>query len=182
METRITPRVKTHKAWRVVRVCGPGREQPAGATSVCQSLIPGRSAGDDAVHALQHIFPMTGLSWRRTRLKRGLAARLSSCIRDRGNVGGSPTPGNHTAETALAGWGARIRTWEWRNQNPYSSPDLSGRISKNRGFAPNHIKRLAVASKSRSCPAISPGCGESTPFTREGSQVQSLSRPPCISY
>jgi len=103
METRITPRVKTHKAWRVVRVCGPGREQPAGATSVCQSLIPGRSAGDDAVHALQHIFPMTGLSWRRTRLKRGLAARLSSCIRDRGNVGGSPTPGNHTAETALAG-------------------------------------------------------------------------------
>jgi hypothetical protein len=22
------------------------------------------------------------------------------------------------AETALAGWGARIRTWEWRNQNP----------------------------------------------------------------
>src|SRR5712691_2826070 len=34
------------------------------------------------------------------------------------NVGGSPTPGNHHAETGLAGWGARIRTWEWRNQNP----------------------------------------------------------------
>src|SRR5713101_2663991 len=48
--------------------------------------------------------------------KLGLAARLSSCIRDRGNVGGSPTPGNHTAETAMAGWGARIRTWEcWKN-------------------------------------------------------------------
>jgi hypothetical protein len=28
------------------------------------------------------------------------------------NVGGFPTPGNNTAETALAGWGARIRTWE----------------------------------------------------------------------
>jgi hypothetical protein len=28
----------------------------------------------------------------------------------------SPTPGND-AETALVGWGARIRTWEWRNQN-----------------------------------------------------------------
>jgi hypothetical protein len=25
-----------------------------------------------------------------------------------------PTPGNHTAETGLAGWGARIRTWECR--------------------------------------------------------------------
>ena len=36
----------------------------------------------------------------------------------RRNVGGSPTPGTHDAETALAGWGARIRTWEWRNQNP----------------------------------------------------------------
>jgi hypothetical protein len=35
-----------------------------------------------------------------------------------GNVGGSPTPGNHTAETALAGWGGRIRTSIWRNQNP----------------------------------------------------------------
>src|SRR5712691_11900042 len=34
------------------------------------------------------------------------------------NVGGSPTPGNHYEETGLAGWGARIRTWEWRNQNP----------------------------------------------------------------
>jgi hypothetical protein len=30
----------------------------------------------------------------------------------RRDVGGSPTPGNHTAETGLAGWGARIRTWE----------------------------------------------------------------------
>src|SRR5712691_9790555 len=26
------------------------------------------------------------------------------------NVGGSPTPGNHDAETGLAGWGIRIRT------------------------------------------------------------------------
>jgi hypothetical protein len=33
-----------------------------------------------------------------------------------GNGGDSPTPGNHTAETGLAGWGARIRTWKWRNQ------------------------------------------------------------------
>jgi hypothetical protein len=26
--------------------------------------------------------------------------------------------GNHTAESGLAGWGARIRTSVWRNQNP----------------------------------------------------------------
>src|SRR6267154_3964511 len=41
-----------------------------------------------------------------------------------GNVGGSPTPGNHTAETALAGWGGRIRTSAWRNQNPQKSFDM----------------------------------------------------------
>ena len=44
--------------------------------------------------------------------------RPDGCGLTRRNVGGSPAPGNHTAETALAGWGARIRTWEWRNQNP----------------------------------------------------------------
>jgi hypothetical protein len=44
--------------------------------------------------------------------------RLARTSLSRGNVGGFPTPGNHTAETGLAGWGARIRTWEWRNQNP----------------------------------------------------------------
>src|SRR5258705_8630208 len=36
--------------------------------------------------------------------------RPAHCPLTFGNVGGSPTPGNHTAETALAGWGARIRT------------------------------------------------------------------------
>ncbi len=37
----------------------------------------------------------------------------------RRNVGGSPTPGTHDAETALAGWGARIRTSEWRIAHPH---------------------------------------------------------------
>jgi hypothetical protein len=46
------------------------------------------------------------------------------------STGGSPTPGNHTAETGLAGWGARIRTWEWRNQNPPVSHFLSTVILK----------------------------------------------------
>src|SRR5260370_26596503 len=44
--------------------------------------------------------------------------RPAHCPLTLGNVGGSPTPGNHTAETALACWGARIRTWGWRNQRP----------------------------------------------------------------
>src|SRR6266849_2956416 len=46
---------------------------------------------------------------------------IAHCPLTLGNVGGSPTPGNHTAETGLAGWGARIRTWEWRNQNPQNA-------------------------------------------------------------
>src|SRR5712671_2034064 len=50
--------------------------------------------------------------------------RPAHCPLTLGNVGGSPTPGNHTAETALAGWGARIRTWEWRNQNPQKAFDM----------------------------------------------------------
>src|SRR4051812_36923939 len=33
-------------------------------------------------------------------------------------------------ETRLAGWGARTRTWEWRNQNPGDSPYFSDRIPK----------------------------------------------------
>src|SRR5713101_1695327 len=50
--------------------------------------------------------------------------RPAHCPLTLGNVGGSPTPGNHTAETALAGWGGRIRTSEWRNQNPQEAFDM----------------------------------------------------------
>src|SRR5258708_32978482 len=58
--------------------------------------------------------------------------RPAHCPLALGNVGGPRTPGNHTAETGLAGWGARIRTWEWRNQNPPVSPLISRIILKNR--------------------------------------------------
>src|SRR6266478_839798 len=51
---------------------------------------------------------------------------------NRRNVGGSPTPGTHDAETALAGWGARIRTWEWRNQNPLHLSRLTRRVGNRR--------------------------------------------------
>jgi hypothetical protein len=35
-----------------------------------------------------------------------------------GNVASSQSSVTLPEETAVAGWGARIRTWEWRNQNP----------------------------------------------------------------
>jgi hypothetical protein len=55
-------------------------------------------------------------------------------------------------ETGLGGWGARIRTWEWRNQNPDGSPDLSERIPKNCGnSASNRINRLGVISQRKTC-------------------------------
>jgi hypothetical protein len=38
-----------------------------------------------------------------------------------GNIGGSPTPRNHTAETRLAGWGERIRTSELQKLRPSNS-------------------------------------------------------------
>ena len=37
----------------------------------------------------------------------------------RGNVGDSHPRGNKTPETGLPGWGGRIRTSAWRNQNPF---------------------------------------------------------------
>src|SRR5271156_4642737 len=35
-----------------------------------------------------------------------------------GQVDTSPIAGNPCAESTMAGWGARIRTWKWRNQSP----------------------------------------------------------------
>ena len=44
--------------------------------------------------------------------------RLRRASLIRGNIGGSHTPGIRIVETTVAGWGGRIRTSEWRNQNP----------------------------------------------------------------
>src|SRR6266404_6728185 len=62
--------------------------------------------------------------------------RPAHCPLTLGNVGGSPTPGNHTAETGLAGWGTRIRTWEWRNQTCCSTQALEQRCPMDQSFAP----------------------------------------------
>src|SRR6266851_4475403 len=60
---------------------------------------------------------------------------IAHCPLTLGNVGGSPTPGNHTAETALAGWGGRIRTSVWRNQNPLHLVEADFVASANRRAA-----------------------------------------------
>jgi hypothetical protein len=46
------------------------------------------------------------------------ANRVGRARLTRGNVGGSRQQGNDTPETRLPGWGGRIRTSAWRNQNP----------------------------------------------------------------
>ncbi len=85
--------------------------------------------------------------------------RPAHCPLTLGNVGGSPTPGNHTAETGLAGWGARIRTWEcrirtweWRNQNPPVPPLISTVILKNRRNSIRHRHRVCRFSRSPASP------------------------------
>src|SRR6185503_3296162 len=69
-------------------------------------------------------------------------ARVRPTPRD---IGTSATQGKCGARTGLAGWGARIRTWEWRNQNPLpyhlATPQL-GRWRRN-------IVAWAVESKGR---------------------------------
>src|SRR5262249_19417333 len=54
----------------------------------------------------------------------------------RGIAGISSTGPQLTGETRLPGWGARIRTWEWRNQNPLpyhlATPQQYRRVAANR--------------------------------------------------
>ncbi len=54
----------------------------------------------------------------RTEIRKITDQRLGSTRVTRGNVGDSPQRGNKTPETGLPGWGGRIRTSAWRNQNP----------------------------------------------------------------
>jgi hypothetical protein len=56
-----------------------------------------------------------------------------------GNVGGSHTPGCCIVETALAGWGGKIRTSAWRNQNPTNSHFQSEHIL----MCINHLARTS---------------------------------------
>src|SRR5229473_8221155 len=57
--------------------------------------------------------------------------RPAHCPLTRGNVGGPHTAGNDGAETALVGWGERIRTSELQKRRP--SPPLTVRCHSARG-------------------------------------------------
>ena len=50
----------------------------------------------------------------------------------------------------MAGWGARIRTWEWRNQNPLpyhlATPQ---QVPENRGQLSSRAARRTIAAPTR---------------------------------
>jgi hypothetical protein len=54
----------------------------------------------------------------RTEMAKIAGQRLGHANLTRGNVADSHTPRNNTPETRPPGWGGRIRTSAWRNQNP----------------------------------------------------------------
>src|SRR5258706_14765294 len=51
-------------------------------------------------------------------------------------------PKERTMARRLGGWGARIRTWEWRNQNPLAPPSGAGQ-PKSRATSPRTARRNA---------------------------------------
>src|SRR5712671_1377959 len=91
--------------------------------------------------------------------------RPAHCPLTLGNVGGSPTPGNHAAETGLTGWRARIRTWEWRNQNPQKAFDmLRKRPLICKGFSGLMLHLCRIRQGVRDVPAPILGMIPSAPF------------------
>ena len=60
--------------------------------------------------------------WRQTSLAFG-SRRLMATPVSGGSAACFPKIRKWPEETTLAGWGARIRTWEWRNQNPRDDID-----------------------------------------------------------
>ncbi len=51
------------------------------------------------------------------------------------------------------GWGARIRTWEWRNQNPGFAFPINDHSEKSANFEPRRINRLDADSECAVRPA-----------------------------
>src|SRR5229473_7889148 len=100
---------------------------------------------------------------------------IAHCPLTLGNVGGSPTPGNHTAETGLAGWGARIRTWEWRNQNPPCCLPFNVHSEKSTKFDPfQSIGWMLI----QNAPPLRKPCGAPFIREREKSSDRQLARRP----
>ena len=60
----------------------------------------------------------------------------------RGDIGGCLQPGKIRPETEPLGWGGRIRTSAWRNQNPYLSYKKQWFTRQNRGNPASWNQRL----------------------------------------
>jgi hypothetical protein len=69
-------------------------------------------------------------------------------------------------ETALAGWGARIRTWEWRNQNQAVSFYLSTAVPKKRGKCKVNVAN-GLAAISEQCRLLYSGVSDRLPGETE---------------
>src|SRR6266478_6795316 len=87
--------------------------------------------------------------------------RPAHCPLTRGNVATSPTAGNSCGETRVAGWGARIRTWEWRNQTCCSTQALEQRCPMDQSFTPSvgHHRDRPVSPEPELAPARHRGVG-----------------------
>ena len=77
-------------------------------------------------------------------LERRLVQRLNP-----GRVGGFRKMRKPMRETRLAGWGGRIRTSEWRNQNPIILPIKSTLIQKNKRNCQRAISIAYVPIRNR---------------------------------
>jgi hypothetical protein len=109
--------------------------------------------------------------------------RLGRTSLTRRNVGGSHTPGNHTAETALPGWGERTRTRRRRfptvlrvaSAMQLNSADVPSTCVSRVGCAVDHARpgrrgKDVCSGDKRSCNHLRIACAR---FWRDDAQSQS---------
>ena len=88
-------------------------------------------------------------------LRRGLFSALSTDWCWLGRVASLllPHPGNYHAETGMPGWGGRIRTSAWRNQNPLpyhlATPHCESEIARHHSDLRAGRQRLAASQACR---------------------------------
>ena len=127
----MAPRLRISRSPASPRRCpirGPSRSRELGSSMKCyaaRDFMPSPATRCSANRSLSHIEPVSGTPKRklengeqrlapkthpsRTEIPEIAGQRLGRASLTRGNVGGSHTPGNHTAETGLPGcsWGPR---------------------------------------------------------------------------
>ena len=120
------------EASRADRGPGPRSLRPqdrAGLSRLCQGNDAARTGGDAQAACASVGAEAAG----RTR-QHGISKWRAETI-SKGDEKPTRKQGRFGKEfsTLTLGWGARTRTWEWRNQNPSGSRYLSKRIPKKRG-------------------------------------------------